>query len=365
MSKLIKDLGAVSAYAYAVEKGYTGTEDEFAELMYDYTDVAQTAVEAKDEAVSASASAQTSATTANTKYVRIGAVTIAINELQLEKGSEATTYAPYKEPIELCKIGDYQDRIYKDGDTWYIEKQIGKTIIDETTNIGYDTGGGRFFTSISGALRQNSRILIYSNYYHYISSGAENGGGFIYDGVFYMYNQAYTNTTDYKNWLETHNTEIYYILATPEVTEIADIELIGQLEALKQARSYDTTTNISQNTANKPFILNATAVQKGTDTATVDNEGNIYAKPTIDIEGSGAVEVYLNNNQIFSIDLSNNNECIIDTTNLEAYDPDTSQLMNRQVTGDYSNFVLNTGENQVKVSGNVTKATISNYTRWL
>ena len=67
MSKLIKDLGAVSAYAYAVEKGYTGTEDEFAELMYDYTDVAQTAVEAKDEAVSASASAQTSATTANTK----------------------------------------------------------------------------------------------------------------------------------------------------------------------------------------------------------------------------------------------------------------------------------------------------------
>ena len=67
MSKLIKDLGAVSAYAYAVEKGYTGTEDEFAELMYDYTDVAQTAVEAKDEAVSASASAQASATTANTK----------------------------------------------------------------------------------------------------------------------------------------------------------------------------------------------------------------------------------------------------------------------------------------------------------
>jgi len=73
MSKLIKDLGAVSAYAYAVEKGYTGTEDEFAELMYDYTDVAQTAVEAKDEAVSASASAQASATTANTKAAEASA----------------------------------------------------------------------------------------------------------------------------------------------------------------------------------------------------------------------------------------------------------------------------------------------------
>ena len=33
--------------------------------------------------------------------------------LQLEAGSQATTYTPYKTPIELCKIGDYKDRIYK------------------------------------------------------------------------------------------------------------------------------------------------------------------------------------------------------------------------------------------------------------
>lgn len=58
MSTLIKDLGAVSAYAYAVEKGYTGTEDEFASLMYDYTDVIQIASEARDGAVAANASAQ-------------------------------------------------------------------------------------------------------------------------------------------------------------------------------------------------------------------------------------------------------------------------------------------------------------------
>ena len=66
MSTLIKDLGAVSAYAYAVEKGYTGTEDEFASLMYDYTDVIQIASEARDGAVVANASAQEAKTKAQT-----------------------------------------------------------------------------------------------------------------------------------------------------------------------------------------------------------------------------------------------------------------------------------------------------------
>lgn len=66
MSTLIKDLGAVSAYAYAVEKGYTGTEDEFASLMYDYTDVIQITSEARDGAVAANASAQEAKTEAQT-----------------------------------------------------------------------------------------------------------------------------------------------------------------------------------------------------------------------------------------------------------------------------------------------------------
>ena len=67
MSTVVKDLGAVSAYAYSVEKGYTGTEEEFAELMASYADVGQTAVDAKDAAVAANTAAQTAATTATTK----------------------------------------------------------------------------------------------------------------------------------------------------------------------------------------------------------------------------------------------------------------------------------------------------------
>lgn len=62
-----KYIGDVSAYAYAVSKGYTGTEEEFAELMASYADVGQTAVDAKDAAVAAKTDAQTAATTATNK----------------------------------------------------------------------------------------------------------------------------------------------------------------------------------------------------------------------------------------------------------------------------------------------------------
>ena len=67
MSTVVKDLGAVSAYAYAVEKGYTGTEAEFAELMADYAEVGQRAEDAAESALNSKTAAQTAATTATNK----------------------------------------------------------------------------------------------------------------------------------------------------------------------------------------------------------------------------------------------------------------------------------------------------------
>lgn len=67
MSVITKDLGAATAYAYAVEKGYTGTEAEFAELMADYANVGQRAEDAADSALESKSAAQTAAQTATNK----------------------------------------------------------------------------------------------------------------------------------------------------------------------------------------------------------------------------------------------------------------------------------------------------------
>lgn len=71
MSVITKDLGVATAYGYAKSKGYTGTEEEFAQLMASYADVAQQAEAsaqdaegAKDAAITAKTAAQTAQTAA-------------------------------------------------------------------------------------------------------------------------------------------------------------------------------------------------------------------------------------------------------------------------------------------------------------
>jgi hypothetical protein len=62
---ITKDLGAVSAYAYAVEQGYTGTEAEYAELMASYASVAQQASQSAQTATEKAQQASASATSAS------------------------------------------------------------------------------------------------------------------------------------------------------------------------------------------------------------------------------------------------------------------------------------------------------------
>ena len=113
------------------------------------------------------------------------------------------------------------------------------------------------------------------------------------------------------------------------------------------------------------YEVGETAITLSSGNNTVKNKGNIYSKPIITINGSGTVSISLNGNQIFSIDMSDNSKIVIDTENLEAYDPDSNVLLNRIVTGDYDDFKLESGNNTINLSGTITSASISNYSRWL
>ena len=64
---VIKDLGAVTAYASAVEGGYTGTKEEFETLMASYATVAEEAAESAESASQSATQAGASAQTATTK----------------------------------------------------------------------------------------------------------------------------------------------------------------------------------------------------------------------------------------------------------------------------------------------------------
>lgn len=96
---------------------------------------------------------------------------------------------------------------------------------------------------------------------------------------------------------------------------------------------------------------------------TVTNSGNIYSKPTITIQGSGDISVYLDNSQVFEISLGNEEYIVIDVNLMEAYKGNT--LKNRLVTGNYDNFILPSGNSIISFQGTVQAVEVRNYSRWI
>lgn len=113
-----------------------------------------------------------------------------------------------------------------------------------------------------------------------------------------------------------------------------------------------------------PINFNNTG-QQTVITLSVRNTGNIYSKPKITITGSNTITVYVNNTQIFNIELAETGETIvIDAIEMNATDGEGNYL-NRQVTGDYDNFRLATGVSNLTVTGAVTSLKLENYSRWI
>lgn len=157
-------------------------------------------------------------------------------------------YTPYKTPIELCKIGTYQDRIYKENGTWYLHKEIGKVVLDGSEGTFSMPSTNRF--NIDGLIQYQKAIntkYYKSNYYEAYNQVSTNGDfdnlvssvdyGFdLSSGSSYtirIKDTGYTSINDFKTWLSTHNTIVYYVLETPTTTEITDSELISQLNAIE------------------------------------------------------------------------------------------------------------------------------------
>ena len=153
------------------------------------------------------------------------------------------------------------------------------------------------------------------------------------------------------------------IVFSNEADKYYNYQIVNQIDFEKLIRFKTAKVSLHVQPFKYPLVEATINISGET---TITNDGNIYARPILNISGSGNVEVILNGQQIFAIDLGEDETDItIDTTKMEAYNPDTTALMNRQVTGDYNLFKIETGDNTVEITGPVTSATISNYTRWL
>lgn len=230
-------------------------------------------------------------TPSNCHYVRISyqlgsAGTVTINYPQLEAGSTATDYEPYQSQsytislgsTELCKIGDYQDYIYKSGDDWYLHKEVGLNILSSDDNWYYDSARGGFSKPFSSDRRTGVYRGLCTHATVQPSAATWQGVGkcgwntsntfWIEDGGIVA-----TSLADWGEWLANNLVKVYYVLATPTDTQITDTTLIGQLDALGAMKLFVGENNVlaAATGTNLPATL----------------EGNYYSG--IDYSGAGYV----------------------------------------------------------------------------
>ena len=182
---------------------------------------------------------------------------IPADTFMLERGVVPTTFAAYFTPIELCKIETYRDKIRQDLDTgkWYLHKETGKVVFDGSVDenwANYATATEQAnYIVVSDCYVADSTNTMFKGFSNYFVPAQQ---GAIYSnerqGVSFMVNQAgiliknsqTTTVEQFKTWLSSHPTSVYYPLATPTNTEITDSTLLGQLNYI--ATLYGGQNNI-------------------------------------------------------------------------------------------------------------------------
>ena len=179
-----------------------------------------------------------------------------VDSIQIEVGN-ATSYAPYFTPIELCKIGEYQDYIYKSGDDWYLHKAT--VTLNPNGAENWKTTGtkpeGYFYTYTTyydNVVAPRKWDNLASNYFTLYKPAQ--GNKWLYptasfDGAVFsncdgsstaclriMFPDTVASSVgDVGHWFENNSAKFYYPLATPTDTQITNQALIDQLDALDSA----------------------------------------------------------------------------------------------------------------------------------
>lgn len=204
----------------------------------------------------------------NAKYVRFSMRHAENDEdtFMFEFGTTASTYESYKEqsfdldlPFELCKIRDYKDRIYPLNGKWYLEKKIGKVVLNGSENWGLSqtqTNTLRFINITilqNGLATSNNKIICNM----FTTSGTTDNDDYEHirnaiieypTYLFVLINKTRLATQDiagFKSWLSTHNTTVYYILNAPTTEEIAESNYPTLYNQLNNIKLYEGVNHLT------------------------------------------------------------------------------------------------------------------------
>ena len=157
--------------------------------------------------------------------------------------------------LELCKIGDYKDFIFKnettspyyddtlDLDAWYVKKNVGKVVLNgtETINVTNTSTANWYYVIVKSIENFVAGQGISSHYSYAAISNSNTVQGFSMVGspksIRIRYGTEDT-PTNFKQWLSNNNVEIYFVLATPTYTKIIDETLLYDLNFVAEPYEY-------------------------------------------------------------------------------------------------------------------------------
>lgn len=186
-----------------------------------------------------------------------GTQTVTVSDGNLQ----SSTYNLRLGSLELCKIGTYQDYIYKSGNDWYVHKAIDKATFNGSENWQSIAGASLTSYGLDNALvgdyHNDDETTYIANSFRAISTNERYVDNTLFTNAYHRVvctATGITSAANFKTWLGTTNLVVYFALATATDTQITDADLIADLNALNAASLYEdnsviTVTAVSPNLA--------------------------------------------------------------------------------------------------------------------
>lgn len=208
----------------------------------------------------------------NPDYPQSISVVTGTQTVTLTGGTVSEDYTVHLGTLELAKLATYQDYIFKSNDNWYKHTVIGKAILtgDADESWAYQSGDHQRFTHVIDDIKlasdQTDKVPLVCDHFTTTTVASIYNGQNYAIASHYGSHQiwvsyfTYTSSNDFKTWLSTHNTTLYYPLDSTAVTDtqITDTDLIAELDAIEE---FMTRCGYTASVAgNLPIVINQTEI---------------------------------------------------------------------------------------------------------
>jgi len=257
---------------------------------------------------SSSFQTQTFTTPANASYLRITDFKTLKDSMKIQYGTTSTPYSPYQGqtiPIDLdgnevCAVGTIKDKLLIDryGNV-ALQKNVGKVVLNGSESYVFtslqptDTSLKSITVNISNKYPGAVYSLLTSHFVyagnHSAISGAtseccwNNGGASDKRIGFITKEQTIEN---FKTWLSTHNTTVYYALATPQIIPLPKLSTL--LSTIKGLNHIWVDTNLGTTDIEVEYVKDL-SLDIPTKTSELTNDANFVKNTDYATNSTGGV----------------------------------------------------------------------------